>query len=67
MITISNVLVFMKLKSQFSFSDGTPYINPSIDMRRFHVLFNNITKITMGRKKDGEPWRGGKEKNPMMI
>ncbi len=67
MIAISNVLVFTKPKSQISFLDGTSYIDPSIDVRCLDILFNNITKNIMRRKEDGEPWRGGKEKNHVMI
>jgi hypothetical protein len=36
-------------------------------MKRLVVLFNIITKNTIGIKEDGEPWKGGKEKSPMMI
>jgi len=43
MTTISNVLVFMKPKSQISFSNGTFYIDPSIDVKCLDVLLNNIT------------------------
>jgi len=67
MITISNVLVFIKPNNQFSFLDGTSYIDSSIDMKRLVVLFNIITKNIIGIKEDGEPWKGGKEKSPMMI
>jgi hypothetical protein len=31
------------------------------------VLFKNTIKNTMGRKEDGNPWRGGEEKSLVMM
>jgi hypothetical protein len=67
MIAISNVLLFMKPKSQISFLDGQSYIDSSIDVKCLDVLFNNIMETIMGRKEDGKPWKGGKEKSLVMM
>jgi hypothetical protein len=36
-------------------------------VKHLDVLFNNITKNTMGRKEDGKPWKGGEEKSLLMM
>jgi hypothetical protein len=54
MTAISNVSVFILHR-------------PSIDVKHLDVLFNNIIKNNMGRKEDGKPWRGGKDKSLVMM
>jgi hypothetical protein len=65
--TLSNILVFRKPKHTFDFFDMASYIEPSMDVKYMDVIFNNIIVDTMSLKPFGELWKGGKEKNLLIM
>jgi hypothetical protein len=63
---ISPMSWFSKNHKTFDFSDGASYIDPLMDVKVFDTLFN-ITYDIMSLKAYMEPWKRGREKNPIVI
>ena len=64
---LSNILLLKKPSSSFALSDAASYIDPFVDIKQLDVLFNQITNTNMCLKQCGQPWRGAKEKSPLVM